>query len=356
MRTLHLTGVTASLRGHRVLHGVDLVVPARTTTAVLGPSGCGKTTLLRVVAGFLAPEQGQVRLGDEVVAGPGVWVAPERRGLGYVAQEGNLFPHLDVAANLTYGLPRRERRGRQRVGELLELVGLPAGLAARRPDELSGGQQQRVALARALARTPRIVLLDEPFSALDPELRVATREAVGAALGQVQATVVLVTHDQAEALSFADQVAIMHDGRFTQVGPPADVYRAPADRRSAVSLGDANLLAAQVHDGVVRCALGTLPAPGANGFSGSCEVLIRPEQLRLGEPTSTAACTAEVTRTDYFGHDVLVQLRLDARPEPLLSARLLGALAPAVGTRVSVSLEGEPHVMPVASAESAEPH
>jgi iron(III) transport system ATP-binding protein len=237
-------------------------------------------------------------------------------------------------------------------------VGLPGALAARRPDQLSGGQQQRVALARALARNPRIVLLDEPFSALDPELRVTTREAVAAALAQVQATVVLVTHDQAEALSFADQVAIMHDGRFTQVGPPAEVYRSPTDRRSATSLGEACFLPGRVSDGVVTCALGSLPVPSANGFTGSCEVLIRPEQVQLGDPTETAepaVCVAEVTKADYFGHDALVELCLAPagdgpstrgdRPTRL-SARTVGLAAPSVGARVSVRLVGAPHILP----------
>ena len=232
-----MSGVDASHPGARVLHGIDLTVPAGTTTAVLGPSGCGKTTLLRVVAGFMRPEAGEVWLDDDLVAGPGTWVAPEKRGIGYVAQEGNLFPHLDVARNITYGLPRAERRDQARVAELLELVGLPDDLAARRPDQLSGGQQQRVALARSLARRPHIILLDEPFSSLDPELRTATRDAVAAALRREQATVVLVTHDQGEALSFADQVAIMHEGRLTQVGPPAQVYREPTGHRAALSLG-----------------------------------------------------------------------------------------------------------------------
>jgi iron(III) transport system ATP-binding protein len=353
VKPLHLSGVTASLSGHPVLRGVDLVVPAETTTAVLGPSGCGKTTLLRVIAGFQRLDAGQIRLGEEVVAGPKIWVAPERRGLGYVAQEGNLFPHLDVAHNITYGLPRRKRGDRERVDELLDLVGLPTMLADRRPDQLSGGQQQRIALARALARQPRIVLLDEPFSALDPELRVATREAVAAALARVRATVVLVTHDQGEALSFADQVAIMHDGRFTQVGPPGRVYRAPTDRRSAASLGDACFLSGQVNEGVLTCALGRFPAPQANGLSGSCQVLIRPEQLRLGEPTGIARCVAEVTRTAYFGHDALVELRIDtgAGSPTTLAARTLGAATPVVGSRVSVSLDGEPHILPTDSVE-----
>ena len=353
MKTLHLRGVTASHQGRRVLHGIDIDVPAGTTTAVLGPSGCGKTTLLRVVAGFLVPDGGEVRLGDDLVAGPGVWVAPEKRGLGYVAQEGNLFPHLDVAANITYGLPRRERRSRERVGELLELVGLAGDLASRRPDQLSGGQQQRVALARALARRPRIVLLDEPFSALDPELRVATREAVAAALAHEDATVVLVTHDQAEALSFADQVAIMHEGRFTQVGAPAEVYRAPADRRSAASLGEACFLPGQVSEGLVRCALGTLPARGLEGFAGECEVMVRPEQLRLAEPTSAGgACVGEVTKAAFYGHDALVELRIDTGSvAPMtISARTFGGTVPGVGTKVSVTVDGEPHVLPVGAS------
>jgi iron(III) transport system ATP-binding protein len=350
VKTLQLSGITASHSGTRVLHGIDLVVQAGSTTAVLGPSGCGKTTLLRIVAGFLRPDTGHVRVGDDVVAGLGTWVAPEKRGFGYVAQEGNLFPHLDVAANISYGLPRRERRARARVDELLELVGLSGELAHRRPDQLSGGQQQRVALARALARRPRLVLLDEPFSALDPELRVATREAVAAALAHERATVALVTHDQAEALSFADQVAIMHEGRLTQVGSPVDVYRAPSDRRSAVSLGGACFLSGQLHDGVVTCALGALPAPRASG-SGACEVLIRPEQLRLSDP-GASACVAEVTRTAFYGHDALVELRLDAHMggDANVCARTLGGETPQVGSRVSVRVVGEPHVIGIHEA------
>ncbi|MGG5260457.1 ABC transporter ATP-binding protein [Phycicoccus avicenniae] len=343
MRTLELRDVSASHPRTPVLHGIDLTVASGSTTAVLGPSGCGKTTLLRVVAGFMRPETGTVRVGDEVVAGPGTWVPPERRGFGYVAQEGNLFPHLDIAANVAYGLPRRDRRDRGRVAELLELVGLPADLAGRRPDQLSGGQQQRVALARALARRPRIVLLDEPFSALDPELRVATREAVAVALRHEQATVVLVTHDQAEALSFADQVAIMHAGRFVQVGSPADVYRSPTDRRSATSLGEACFLPGELADGVVTCALGALPVPGAVG-AGRCEVLLRPEQLRLVAGTGGGP-RAEVMRTEFFGHDALVELRLLDRSSPLLRARTTGTVPPSVGTTVEVSVDGSAHVM-----------
>ncbi|HET8615288.1 MAG TPA: ABC transporter ATP-binding protein [Actinomycetales bacterium] len=351
MKALHLSGITASHQGTRVLHGIDLSVPAGTTTAVLGPSGCGKTTLLRVIAGFLRPDTGEVRVGDEVVVGDDTWVAPEKRGLGYVAQEGNLFPHLSVAGNITYGLSRRDRRARSRVGELLELVGLPADLGTRRPDQLSGGQQQRVALARALARRPDVVLLDEPFSALDPALRVATREAVAAALAHERATVVLVTHDQAEALSFADQIAVMRDGVVTQAGPPAEVYERPKDRLAASSLGEACFVPGTVHDGVVTCALGVLSVPGGDGFTGACDVLLRPEQLRLSEPGETGtvgACIGEVVKAQYFGHDALVQLRIAGAPDApvVVAARTFGATVPTVGSRVAVSVDGPPHLLP----------
>ncbi|EWT04443.1 sugar ABC transporter [Intrasporangium chromatireducens Q5-1] len=363
MTTLTITGITASHQGTEVLHGIDLTVPSATTTAVLGPSGCGKSTLLRVVAGFLRPDSGEVRLGDEVVVGPGTWVAPERRGLGYVSQEGNLFPHLDVAGNITYGMPRRGRRDRARVAELLELVGLSPDLASRRPDQLSGGQQQRIALARALARRPKVVLLDEPFSALDAELRVSTREAVAAALAHEQATVVLVTHDQAEALSFADQVAIMHEGRFSQVGAPTEVYSTPLDRRSATFLGEACFLPGRLEDGVVQCALGSLTARNPCGLAGRCEVLIRPEQVRLSaevEPTDGATAraevrraAAEVTKASYFGHDALVELRLlePGSSPAVISARTFGSNVPAVGSRVIVTVEGESQVFPSSDGE-----
>jgi iron(III) transport system ATP-binding protein len=358
VKSLRLSGIVASHQRHPVLHGIDLEVPGGTTTAVLGPSGCGKTTLLRVVAGFLRPDVGEVFLGDQLVAGPGVWVAPERRGLGYVAQEGNLFPHLDVADNITYGLPRQQRRAHARVGELLEIVGLSGDLATRRPDQLSGGQQQRVALARALARQPDVVLLDEPFSALDAELRVATREAVAAAIAHERATVVLVTHDQSEALSFADQVAVMYDGRVTQAGTPADVYHAPRDRRSAASLGDVCFLSGTVQSGVVTCALGTLPAPHANGFTGPCDILLRPEQIRVTATASGAApgtCVGQVTKTDYFGHDALVRVRVDtpSGTPALVCARTFGDAAPAVGSFVSLDVRGEPHILPTSVGTAA---
>src|SRR4051812_7811614 len=213
MSSLTVTAVTKSYGATPVLTGVDLHVPEGSFTALLGPSGCGKTTLLRLVAGFDDPDRGTVGVGGRRVAGAGRSVPARRRHIGFVPQEGGLFPHLSVAGNVTFGLPRRQRRDAGRVRELLDLVGLDPALATRAPHQLSGGQQQRVALARALAPQPSLVLLDEPFSSLDASLRDEARRAVAAALRAAGATAVLVTHDQAEALSTADQVAVLRGGR-----------------------------------------------------------------------------------------------------------------------------------------------
>ena len=317
----------------RAVDGADLVVPQGSLTAVLGPSGCGKTTLLRLVAGFLEPQAGTIAFDDRVVAGEGRSLPPQQRRVGYVPQEGALFPHLDVGANIGFGLPRAERRS-SRIGEMLDLVEMPASYADRHPHELSGGQQQRVALARALAPNPSVVLLDEPFSSLDASLRINTGRAVVRALHTAGATAILVTHDQDEALSLADQVAVMRAGRLVQSASPRDLYRQPVDAGVARFVGGAAILPALVTAGVARCALGELPVDGADGET---EIIVRPEQVRLDG--SAGSVEATVTEVSFYGHDAAV--RLLVRPDgPSLLARVTGLAAPEVGAVVRLGVAG----------------
>jgi iron(III) transport system ATP-binding protein len=337
-----VTGLTKSFGSTRVLDGVDLCVPEGSLTAVLGPSGCGKTTLLRLIAGFADPDGGTIAFGEREVFGPHRNVAPRHRRVGYVAQEGALFPHLSVAANITFGLPRRQRRGGQRVRELLELVGLPAEFARRHPHQLSGGQQQRVALARALAPEPAVVLLDEPFSSLDAGLRESTRRAVRDALLATAATAILVTHDQAEALSLADRVGVMRHGRLAQSGSPMELYRTPADTETAQFLGEAVLLPATVRDGVAECVLGPVPVAAATA-EGSARLLLRPEQLVLSDD----GVPARIRDVSYFGHDAAVLLHVLPDGVPV-TARIAGHHASAVNGEVRIRVDGHGVAYPAA--------
>nr|WP_281167827.1 ABC transporter ATP-binding protein [Longispora albida] len=311
---------------------MTLGVPEGELAAVLGPSGCGKTTLLRCLAGFTTVDSGRILVGGRDVTA----LPPEKRRIAVVPQEGALFPHLDVAANVAYGLPRADRRG-GRAAEVLELVGL-AGYGRRMPHELSGGQQQRVAVARALAPRPPLVLLDEPFSALDAGLRAELRRDIRAALRADGATAVLVTHDQGEAMSMADRIAVMRGGRIVQSGPPADVYGTPADAWVAGFVGEAVLLPAEVRAGQALTALGKVPCPAPD--TAAATVLIRPEQVELaGEGVA-----ATVEREDFFGHDALLLLRLD--DGTALSARVLGGMPRRVpGERVALRVRGEARLL-----------
>ncbi|WP_424533382.1 ABC transporter ATP-binding protein [Sphaerisporangium viridialbum] len=336
MTALTIRRLTKSFGSVQALAGVDLDVPEHGITAVLGPSGCGKTTLLRLVAGFATPDGGTIAFGDSMVSGPGTAVPPQRRKVGYVPQEGALFPHLSVADNITFGLPRADRRSRRQLDELLDLVELDAATAKRQPHELSGGQQQRVALARALAPRPSIVLLDEPFSSLDASLRLSTGQAVAQALQSAKATAILVTHDQNEALSLADQVAVMRQGRLVQVGTPDDVYTTPADPAVANFVGAAVLIPAVISGTTARCALGELATrPGT--VQGEAQVLIRPEQIEiLSEGTGVPAVIDAIT---YFGHDATVALTL--QPDgPQVTARVSGTRTPRPGTPVHLTVTG----------------
>jgi iron(III) transport system ATP-binding protein len=305
---------------------------------VLGPSGCGKTTLLRILAGFLDPGAGVVALDGTTVADDRGSVAAWRRRVGYVPQEGALFPHLDVRGNVLFGLPRRERT-EQRLGEMLRLAELPRAVARAYPRELSGGQQQRVALARALAPGPRVVLLDEPFSSLDAALRLSTGREVMSVLRNAGTTALLVTHDQGEALSLADRVAVMDDGVIRQVDTPRELYGAPLDHRVGRFVGDANLATGEWHSGEIRCALGLVPPgcrpPGRDGTP--VTVLVRPEQLRIVAPDA-ASVLAQVDEVVFYGP--FASLRLSLADGAALLARVAPEQVPAVGDRVGVEVTG----------------
>lgn len=336
MAMLSIRGLTKGFANHPVLRGLDLDVLPGQFVAILGASGSGKTTLLRLLCGFERADAGSIVLDGQMVAGSGRHVLPERRRIGYVAQEGALFPHLSVADNVLFGLPRRERRDIDRAVALLRGVGLPALYATRGPHQLSGGEQQRVALARALAPAPSLVLLDEPFSALDAALRTETRQAVAAALSAAGTTSLLVTHDQAEALSMGDQVAVLRQGRLVQVASPRTLYRRPVDADLARFVGDAIILPGLAINGTVACALGTLALADSMPI-GNVDVLVRPEQVRL-DPA--AALRVRVLNVTFYGHDASIQLDLGARELPILSARVHGHAAPQPGEETGLLVDG----------------
>ena len=299
---IRLERVSKSFGPVRAVQDVTLEIGRGEFVALLGPSGCGKTTLLRLIAGFETPDVGTVRLCEKVVAGS-AWVPPERRHVGMVFQDYALFPHLTVAGNVGYGLTRAGRG--VRVAEALSLVGL-AEHGDRYPHQLSGGQQQRVALARALAPEPAVVLLDEPWSNIDPVLRASMRDELAGILRATGVTVLLVTHEQEEAFSLADRVAVMRDGAIVQAGVPEEIYYAPATRWAAEFVGAANVLPGRLEDGLVETLVGRFPAPNGDG-PGNVEVLVRPELLALNPDP---AGEGEVVAREFRGHDIFYRVRL----------------------------------------------
>ncbi|MBT2400479.1 ABC transporter ATP-binding protein [Streptomyces sp. ISL-100] len=346
MNDLRITGVSKAYGpGSTVLDGLDLHVPGGALAAVLGPSGCGKTTLLRVIAGFLRADAGTVTVGGRTLTSPGVHLPPENRRVGIVPQEGALFPHLSVARNVAFGLTgldRAERRGRTE--EMLELVGL-AGYGDRMPHELSGGQQQRIALARALAPEPALVLLDEPFNALDSALRAGVRADVRAALRATGATGVLVTHDQQEALSTADLVAVVRDGRVAQCDTPQEVYRRPADTWVARFVGDAVLLPAAADENTAATALGRLSLAAPAGGRRDGTVLLRPEQLQLTENDEESEVRGTVTDVAFYGHDAMVTVAVDGLGDPV-GIRVAGPVSVRPGRRTGIRVTGDATLHP----------
>jgi iron(III) transport system ATP-binding protein len=340
MANLSIRGLCKSFNGAVLLQDVSLTVESGSLVAILGASGSGKTTLLRLIAGFEQLDAGEIRIGGELVASAAFAKRPEQRGVGYVAQEGALFPHLSVAGNITFGLKRAERRAGYRVAELLRLVGLPAGYAARGPQELSGGEQQRVALARALAPGPKLLLLDEPFSALDAGLRAETREAVAAAIRTAGATAILVTHDQDEALSMGERVGVLQNGRLAQISAPEALYRQPASPALANFVGAAVFFPGQASGAKVLCALGELNLAGP-AIHGPVEVMIRPEQIKVTAAPAAGSVHAVINHVTFYGHDAVLRLAIVGAEPGDVTARIFSQSIPKPGSDVWLAVEGE---------------
>ena len=359
MSLLELHSVQKRYGAVAAVAGVDISIPAGSRTAIVGPSGCGKTTLLRLIAGFEMLDTGRIVLDGEVLADGAEAVPAHKRNIGVVAQDGALFPHLSIADNIGFGMDRNEDRRAERIAELAYVVGLDKTILRRRPHQLSGGQQQRVALARAMARKPRLMLLDEPFSALDTSLRASMRKAVAELLEAAGITTILVTHDQAEALSFATQVAVMRDGTFSQVGAPRDLYLHPSNRMVAEFLGDAIILPAYIVGGIAECSIGRLTVDMAE-HRDTARIMLRPEQVSLEPATRDEAANpvpnalfGEVIETEFAGAVCTIAVRvlnsLDAPDAaaigntPLILRKSF-IDAPMVGAIVRIRVVGSAHV------------
>ena len=349
---LEVEGVSVAYGATTVVHHAGFVLEPAEVGCLLGPSGCGKTTLLRAIAGFEPVTRGEIRIRGRLNARPGWMLPPERRRIGMVFQDFALFPHLSAADNVGFGLRRQSARAqRRRVGELLELVGLRAA-ARTYPHELSGGMQQRVALARAMAPRPDILLLDEPFSSVDAELREQLAREVRAMLQREAVTAVLVTHDQLEAFAMADLIGVLNAGRIHQWASGFALYHEPADRFVADFIGQGALVAARVEDAfAVSTELGRIAGAKPHGLApgSTAEVLIRPDDLVYDD---TSAHRAVIIERAFRGAEFLYKLRLGSGADVL-------CLVPshhrhAVGEHIGVRLQAD-HLVVFPAPAAGEP-
>lgn len=313
------------------LHDLSLAVEEDQVISLLGPSGCGKTTTLRLIAGVETPDTGDLWVSRKHVSGSGIWVPPEQRRIGMVFQDYALFPHLNLYKNIAFGLQHFNGKKASRVAEMLELVGL-AGYEERMPHEISGGQQQRVALARALAPNPDVLLLDEPFSNLDTALRKQVRTEVRNILHDTHTTSVFVTHDQEEAFSLSDKVAVIFDGRLAQFDTPQNLYQFPASKQVASFVGEANFIKAQADGSVAQSPLGKVKL--LQPAQDDVDLLIRPEMIHL-LPTDEGT-PVQVIWNEYYGHNQRVGLRLDDGSEIIARTDTQVAYRNGQNVRISV--------------------
>jgi iron(III) transport system ATP-binding protein len=336
---LEIKGLTRAFGGRVVVSDVTLGVAAGQVTCLLGPSGCGKSTTLRIIAGVEKADAGTVLIDGKTVAGPGVHVPPEARGVGLMFQDFALFPHLDVAANVAFGLSGDRAEKTRRVGELLERVNL-SGFGGKYPHELSGGEQQRVALARALAPRPKVMLMDEPFSGLDNRLRDGIRDSTLDILKEEGTAVVLVTHEPDEAMRMADEIALMRDGRIVQGGAPYNVYNAPVDKAAAAFFSDINVIRGVSKGALTETPFGAFLTPG-HADGAEVEIVIRPQHLKidfdragrgpLPTPQDGTAARGVVERARYLGRESLVEFRMDMDGSKLTTS-VPGVFLPKPGT------------------------
>ncbi len=345
MNGLSVRSLSHSFGEQPVVRDLSIEVAPGEIVSLLGPSGCGKTTTLRLVAGLEIVQSGEIVLAGKVVAGPGVHVPPERRGVGLVFQDFALFPHLTLAANVGFGLRMPAAEARQRAVDMLRRVGL-AELADHYPHQLSGGEQQRVALVRALAPAPRLMLLDEPFSGLDVRLRDQVREDTAALLASTGTAALLVTHDPEEAMRLADRIAVMRKGRIVQIGSPDELYDRPVDASVARFFSETNTLVGRATGQGVATPWGGLPAPAGAGEGTAVEILVRPEALSIAR--EGGGVPAVVASVRPLGASRLLRLNIEGLPEPWL-ARVPSRLDVSPGIRVEVALDAaQVHVFPTA--------